>query len=334
MRAFFQKIQHSFFKEYIHPGPHEVFVFTAEWWDEKRKRKIPIKCYLPQTTEKCPIVLFSHGLGASCHHYAYLGNHWASHGYVSIHVQHPGTDWSIFQGKRNREEAMREASQNVDQVLQRPFDIHFVLNMLFQNPSALPFSTLLNLERIGIAGHSMGAVTALLCGGAFFQHPNGDMLSFHDSRIRACIAMSPSSKDFESSKHLYSRFQIPSLHFTGTQDFSPIGQTQLAHRRVPFDAIAQADAILIVLKEMTHMAFSDSPWHFSFSMIQKKKKEKHFHTLVMFLSVLFLEAYLKENISIRDGLFSEELKSALEAFATIETKRKENHGSPSASYTI
>lgn len=314
------------FEKYFHPGPYKVTVWATEWIDEKRNREIPIKCYFPKKEEKCPMIFFSHGLGASCHHYQYLGSHWASHGYVSVHVQHPGTDWTIFQGKKNREDAMREASKNVDQVLQRPLDIRFVLDGLSENQHSLPFSNLIDFDRIGVAGHSMGAVTALLCGGALFQHPNGELLSFHDSRFRACIALSPSSKDFESSNHLYSQFRIPSLHFTGTQDYSPIGQTQLAHRRVPFDAITQADAILIILKGAEHMAFSDSPWRLSFSGLKRKKEERHFHPWIQFSTLLFLQAYLNQNSEAKAFIFSEKFQKVLEGLAMIETKEKENHG--------
>lgn len=308
------------FEKYLHTGPYKVVVWAREWEDEKRKRKIPVKCYFPEKGKKYSVIFFSHGLGASCHHYQYLGNYWASHGYISIHVQHPGTDWTIFQGKKNRENAMREASQNVDQVLQRPLDVRFVLDVLFQNPSLFPFSHSLNLTRICIAGHSIGALTALLCGGAFFEEPQSNLISFHDPRFSACIAMSPSSKDFEKSKSLYSHFQIPSLHFTGTQDYSPIGQTQLAHRRVPFDSITQAEAVLIIFKGAHHMAFSDSPWRLALSALKQKNKEKRFHKWIQFSTLLFLEAYLDNNPEAKQWLFSKEFQNILEPFATIETK--------------
>lgn len=311
-------------EKYMDAGPYRVHVWAREWEDENRNRKIQVKAYFPENGHACPLICFSHGLGASCHHYHYLGTHWASHGYVSLHIQHPGTDWTIFQGKRNREEAMREASQNVDQVLQRPLDIRFVLDMLFQNPSGFPFS--LDLSRICVAGHSMGAVTALLCGGAFFQSPNGNLLSFHDPRICACIAMSPSSKDFESSKHLYSQFRIPSLHLTGTQDYSPIGGTQLAHRRVPFDAMTEADAILIIFKGADHMAFSDSPWRFSLSGLKRKTEERRFHKWIRFCTLVFLEAYLQHNPEAKAWLFSGEKQKAIEEVALMETKQKEHYG--------
>ena len=46
----------------------------------------------------CPVIIFSHGLGGSRDGYEYLGRHWASHGYVSVHSTHIGSDTSALKG--------------------------------------------------------------------------------------------------------------------------------------------------------------------------------------------------------------------------------------------
>ena len=38
------------------------------------------------------MIVFSHGLGGTRDGYEYLGRHWASYGYVSVHLQHKGSD--------------------------------------------------------------------------------------------------------------------------------------------------------------------------------------------------------------------------------------------------
>jgi predicted dienelactone hydrolase len=47
--------------------------FTVQ--DAKRDRALPIRVYLPATTQAAPVVLFSHGLGGSCQNNPYLGKH-------------------------------------------------------------------------------------------------------------------------------------------------------------------------------------------------------------------------------------------------------------------
>ena len=63
------------------------------WHDKKRDRDVPVKIYYPKDVKgPVPLIIFSHGLGGSRDGYSYLGNEWASHGYVSAHVQHLGSD--------------------------------------------------------------------------------------------------------------------------------------------------------------------------------------------------------------------------------------------------
>ena len=61
-----------------------------------------------QPSEQFPVIVFSTGLGRSRDDCAYLGRHWASCGYVSVHVQHKGSDEEVRQGSlRPRKELQR-----------------------------------------------------------------------------------------------------------------------------------------------------------------------------------------------------------------------------------
>ena len=73
--------------------PNKVSTRLATWHDADRERDVPVKLYLPTEAEgRWPIVLFSHGLGGSREAAAYLGRHWAGHGYATVFLQHPGSD--------------------------------------------------------------------------------------------------------------------------------------------------------------------------------------------------------------------------------------------------
>jgi len=82
------------------PGPFQVRVLLFDWTDAKRSRTVPVKIYFPSPARtSCPLIILSHGLGGSRQGYRYLGEHWATHGYISLHVQHPGSDESAWKGQ-------------------------------------------------------------------------------------------------------------------------------------------------------------------------------------------------------------------------------------------
>ncbi len=94
-------------------GPFEVVIERAEWRDEARKRLVPIKVYYPAPPSECshPVIVFSHGLGGSREGCEYLGRMWASHGFVSIHPQHHGSDETVWRGKLRPIRALKASFQ-------------------------------------------------------------------------------------------------------------------------------------------------------------------------------------------------------------------------------
>ena len=79
------------------PGSYRVAEWTGEWRDASRDRTIPVRIYYPaQGSGPFPVIVFSHGLGGSRDGYRYLGERWASRGYVSVHLQHPGSDKELL----------------------------------------------------------------------------------------------------------------------------------------------------------------------------------------------------------------------------------------------
>jgi len=73
-------------------------VIDLDWNDTARGRSLPLKVRVPDGADKVPLVIFSHGLGGSREGGKAWGEHWAQHGYLVIHVQHPGSDDSLWKG--------------------------------------------------------------------------------------------------------------------------------------------------------------------------------------------------------------------------------------------
>jgi dienelactone hydrolase len=240
-------------------GPFGVEVLSGEWFDAARGRTVPVRFYGPRSAGPRPVVFFSHGLGGSPDAYAYLGRHWAGHGFASLHAVHAGTDNRIFTGPMDAAEAMRRAAAAPENWLVRPADIRFCIDRLLDLSAGprSPWSGTVDPERLAAAGHSMGATTALACAGRLLRDGGGRLHDFKDPRIRVCVAMSPSSGGPEEASREYGSFTAPCVHMTGTRDASPIGGTRLEHRRAPYDAIGAADQVLITFDGLDHMAFTE-----------------------------------------------------------------------------
>src|SRR6266849_1411763 len=97
-------------------GPFTVEVVRYEWLDQRRERKVPSKIYFPKEgAGPFPVIIFSHGLGGSREGYEYLGRHWAASGYVSVHLQHPGSDNAVWEDvpATERAKALQRGAGNI-----------------------------------------------------------------------------------------------------------------------------------------------------------------------------------------------------------------------------
>jgi predicted dienelactone hydrolase len=173
-------------------GPLSVETARYDWLDSKRDRKVPVKIYYPKGDGPFPVIIFSHGLGGSREGYEYLGRYWASYGYVSVHLQHLGSDDAVWRDAApgERMQRMRDATLNLENAINRPKDVSFAIDQLEKmNQENGPFKGRLDLKRIGVAGHSFGAFTTLAIAGQKFGGAQRN-IPFADPRVKAAIAMS------------------------------------------------------------------------------------------------------------------------------------------------
>ena len=102
---------------YSPPAPTQVVTSAKlDWHDARRDRDVPVKIYFPKEgAGPFPIVIFSHGLGGSREGYEYLGRHWAGCGYVSVHMQHIGSDDRVWKDVplAERAKALQRAAANI-----------------------------------------------------------------------------------------------------------------------------------------------------------------------------------------------------------------------------
>ncbi|MFH1264798.1 MAG: hypothetical protein ABIK89_03680 [Planctomycetota bacterium] len=306
-------------KSFAGPGLNAVQTANHDWTDDVRQRDVPVKIYYPKTGEgPLPVILFSHGLGGSREGYEYLGRHWAGHGYVSVHLQHKGSDTDVWKGKSNPLQALRQAAMNPTNSINRPADVKFAVGRLEKlNGEAGPLRGRLDLSRVGAAGHSFGAFTTLAVAGEVFALPLGKEISVVDPRIKAAIPMSapvPHRKD--QLDKAFGSIKIPCLHMTGTKDDSPIGETRKEDRRLPFDHAKGPDQYLIIFEGGDHMIFSGHNRRFG-----DGRKDPRFHELIRAASTAFWDAYLKGDAKAKAWLAEGGFKGLMDGDGTLEKKR-------------
>jgi predicted dienelactone hydrolase len=267
-------------------------------YDAQRRRDIPLHIYLPEQKNPAPVVLFSHGLGGSPADYSYLGPHWASRGYVAVFLQHQGSDSSLWQNKPKllRMWALRWAA-NMKNFLLRVKDVPAVLNQLevWNSQASHALAGRLDCTRIGMSGHSFGALTTQAVSGQGFK--NGATF-FTDSRIKAALPMSPSSPRSTKDPQLaFGSVQIPWLLMTGTNDVARIGTIDMESRLAVFPALPAGGKYELVLYGAEHSAFTDRELPGD-----SPERNPNHHRVIRALSTAFWDAWLRGDASAQAWL--------------------------------
>jgi dienelactone hydrolase len=270
--------------------------------DASRTRVVPVKIYAPESAPgPFPVILFSHGLGGSREGYGYLGRQWAAHGYVVIHLQHAGSDDSVWRDQplTERMAAMRRAAAQPGNAAARARDVSFVIDQLTQLAATnSAWRARLDLTHIGVAGHSFGAHTTLTVAGAVYSGARTN--TFTDGRVKAAIPMSaPVPANHSRLDAVFAGVNIPCLHMTGTEDHSPIGDTRAEDRRLPYDHCRNSEQFLITFAGGDHAIFGGRERRLG------GRKDAEFQELIAQSSLAFWDAWLRGDATARQWLRTE-----------------------------
>ncbi len=222
-------------------GNYEYIKRTFKVFDRSRNRKFQVDIYKPTTWRegKTPVIVASHGLASNRQHFAKIARHLASYGYVVAVPEHLGSNYTHFiemlQGY-NRE------IFKLNEFIDRPKDISYILDEL-EKRNQREFEGKLDLERVGVLGHSFGGYTALaLAGGEInFEQlkedcertiwsPNLSLLlqcralklprqnyDLRDRRVAVAMVVNPVNSTIFGEKGL-SKIKIPLLFASGSDD--------------------------------------------------------------------------------------------------------------------
>lgn len=240
-------------------GPHEVVTAPEiELRDEARAVDLPVIACHPRSGGPFPIVVFSHGAGGSGKNVLALPQFWASHGFVCLVPTH--ADSLVRRGPPAEGEPtdpvrriLDDATGNPDRWVQRPKDVRFLLDSLDALVAKVPgLAGLLDRERIGVAGHSLGAFTAQVVGGA----TTSAAPDLADPRPKAVICLSGQGPgQMGLTEGSWAACMRPMLHVTGTEDRGAGGQDP-AWRKQPFLRAPAGDKYFVLIEGANHGSFT------------------------------------------------------------------------------
>ena len=315
----------------LEKDPLKVMIKRDKLIDSARDdRLVKIKVYYPLlngakpasgralASNKVPVIIWSHGLGGSVDGASFLSRFIASHGFVIVHVQHHGTDSSLWEGKAGHPwDIIRKTKISRKATLNRFADVPFVLDQLpcwMEEHPKIGEQT--DLKNMGMSGHSFGALTTQVMAGMMFPDEGGKLRRFRDERFKAGILYSPSPIDhlgLDDPQDIYGSIDMPMLHMTGTDDGSPIDNWGYKKRLDVYDNVTVARQHLLVLKEGDHMVFTGSRGKLGENPHQKKHED-----IIKIIALAYWEAMLKGDALAQDWLGGGGLKNWLGDEASFE----------------
>ncbi|MGY8673724.1 MAG: alpha/beta hydrolase family protein, partial [Verrucomicrobiia bacterium] len=226
--------------------------------DTKRDRHMECRAYFPTTGEKLPLIVFSHGFGADRSAFSPIAKHWAEHGYVVIAPSHlDGSGKS--KGKGDPLPAggfpalMKHATLKTEN---RVRDLTFILDAVEHIETAVPALTRrIDPSQVGVAGHSLGAYTAMLVGGVTADVGDQKLRSFRDPRVRCILPISGQGTGQQGlTTSSWSALAIPMLTITGSLD-KGAGRQGPEWKKLPFDLSPPGDKFLVFIDGANHFSF-------------------------------------------------------------------------------
>lgn len=300
-------------------GPYPVRIDRGEWADAVRARIVPYKIYRPEVLSDAtyPVVIWSHGLGGTRDGAGFLGRYLASHGYIQVHIQHDGTDDSLWRGMPGHPwDNIRNQTIPWETVRNRYLDASFAVDQLQEmNKADALYAGKMDFTRLGMSGHSFGALTTqVMCGQLAGRDTPEDL---HDDRFVAGILYSPvpAFRHQMGGRDVYATIKKPLLHMTGTEDNSPIEGFGIERRLEVFECAGHTDQHALILEGGDHMVFNGSRGQLeSYDDIGKHQD------IIAVMARTWWECWLNANHDARAFLNGEGVRQYLGADGAYKTR--------------
>jgi predicted dienelactone hydrolase len=228
--------------------------------DPARNKKLALKITYPKKDGKFPVIVFSHGAGGSKDSYGPLISFWVSHGYVCIQPTHADSLRLRHEQGEKITELLR-ASDLQQGWIDRILDLKLVMDSLPKLEANYPeLAGKMDKTKIGVGGHSFGAMTSEIMCGAQVADPKVDGKTIHDGRARAVLLLSPAGIEDQPklTRDSWNGMRIPMMVMTGTNDKGRMGQDS-SWRTQPYLYSPPGSKYLIFINGGNHMIFNGDP---------------------------------------------------------------------------
>ncbi len=259
------------------PGPYDVAsprMLTLT--DTNRDRTFDVIVVQPQRWRdgQTPVIIISHGLASRPEDFVDRAQQLASYGYLVALPRHIGSDAQQLQDML---EGFSREIYKVEEFIDRPLDVSYVIDELDRRNNR-EFQGRLDLQNVGVMGHSFGGYTALAVGGASLDFetledqcgreiwgPNLSLLlqcralelprkvyNFRDERVNSVLVINPVTSAVFGQKGL-NQVKIPVMIGAGSSDpATPAAVEQLK----AFVWIDTEDKYLGLIEGQAHVNFS------------------------------------------------------------------------------
>lgn len=285
----------------------------------RNERRVPIKVHLPTRGGPFPLVVLSHGAGGDWDtHYA-QAQHLASHGYAVLCLEHVGSNRERMTQSLRLMQNLDAMIHDADEVLARPKDVSFAIDRADEwNRKHEKLRGKLDLQRVGVTGHSFGAFTTMVvCG----MRPALEWLAprvepgkglgpdLRDPRVKCGVALSPQGVGEPFFiRESFGSLKAPLLGISGTQDRQQNGLTA-ENRRDAFALWPQGEHKFVWLANAKHLDFTDSTG--ASRRATPSPTRDDVQPLTRAATLLFLETHLKATPDAARQLTSEALTAYL-----------------------
>ncbi|MAJ60303.1 MAG: hypothetical protein CBC48_10000 [bacterium TMED88] len=216
--------------------------------------------------EKCPVIIFSHGLGGRPRRLLGWAQEWARRGFLCLLPHHrDGVGSGLERGAPGQGEflpdlsdrtAIREALASDGSVFEsRIIDMRDLMDALEDGVGVHCGWGAVECESMGLAGHSIGAYAAQVLAGARVHWGKESGLASHrDERVSAVLLISPQGAGrLGLREDSWSDFRCPMMCVSGARDRGAEGEGS-DWRRQPFEAAASPFRYQVTVPGADHFA--------------------------------------------------------------------------------
>ena len=278
--------------------------------DPVQHRALPVRMLLPVDQESWPIVVFSHGSLCSAGQYERITASWAARGYAVLMPVHLDA----------LENPPASEPPDLQKLLSsRIRDLSCTLDALPELADAAGAPDVFDAGRIAAAGHSFGALTALIKVGLALR-PGEYRLdgSPADARFSAAISMSGVGPLPPMADDAFARLNAPLLVTGGTLDEGNVGAGPVFPWEWRMSAYSQAPA-----GDKFSLALENAD-HYLGGLIARDDRggdaDPEGVSILAAVTAAFLDAYVKKNPSAIDWLATIDLKGLTNGRARFAAK--------------